>query len=131
MRTILMCAAGGALAAALMSTTAIAQKTEEVTVEASRIVTKTVGHNPTTGAPIDKVTLSYGVSYVGLDLASHAGATELEKRVKDAAQKACKEIGRQYPDSTPADEQCATAASKKAMVKVQELVNAAGKKPAK
>ena len=131
MRKILMCAAGGALATALMSTTAIAQPTQEVVVQATRIVTTTVGRDAATGAPINNITLSYGVSYAGLDLASYAGVTELEKRVNDAAQTACKEIGRQYPHSTPADEECAKAAAKKAMVKVHELASAAGNKPAK
>jgi UrcA family protein len=131
MRKILMCAAGGALAAALIGATAIAQKSEEVVVQASRIVTTGVGRDAATGAPINDITLSYGVSYSGLDLASTAGAAELEKRVNDAAQQACKEIGRQYPQSTPADAECAKAASAKAMVRVHELVNTAAKKPAK
>jgi hypothetical protein len=56
---------------------------------------------------------------------------ELEKRVKDAGSAACKEIGHQYPDSTPNDADCAKAAVAKAMVKVNELVAAADKKSAK
>jgi len=44
---------------------------------------------------------------------------------------ACKEISRQYPDSTPSDDICAKAAADKAMVKVHELVAAAGKASAK
>jgi UrcA family protein len=131
MRKTLICAAGGALAAALISTTAFAQKTEEVTVEASRIVTTTASHQTPGGAEVKDITLSYGVSYAGLDLTSTAGAAALEKGVNAAAQKACKEIGRQYPNSTPADDECAKAAAAKAMVKVHEVVGAAGKKPAK
>ena len=50
---------------------------------------------------------------------------ELEKRVNDAAQTACKELGRQYPIATPSDAECAKTAAEKAMVKVHELVAAA------
>jgi len=40
-------------------------------------------------------------------------------------------IGHQYPFSTPNDADCAKATADKAMLKVDELVAAAGKKPAK
>ena len=128
MKKILVGAAAGMLASALVGSVAIAQKTDEITVQASRIVTTTVGRAGATGAPINDITLSYGVSYAGLDLASQAGATELEKRIHDAAEKACKEISRQYPNSTPDDAKCAKAAADEAMVKVHELKAAAAKK---
>lgn len=131
MRKMLVSAAVAAVAAALLSTTAAAQKTEEVTVEAARIVTKPSAHQLPGGLEVKDVTLSYGIGYAGLDLATSAGAAELEKRVHDAALQACKEIGRQYPDSTPGDADCAKAAAAKAMVKVHEAVNAASKKPTK
>ena len=63
----------------------------------------------------------------GLNLALQADVVALETRVKDAALKACKEIGHQYPNSTPSDAECAKAAADKAMVKVHDL---AAKKPA-
>jgi hypothetical protein len=53
---------------------------------------------------------------------------ELQKRVKDAAVTACKEIGRPYPNSMPSDADCAKTASDKAMTKVNAIVAAAGKK---
>jgi UrcA family protein len=131
MRKMFVCATAAAVATALLGTTAVAQKTEEITVEAARIVTKPAAHQPPGGMQVKDVTLSYGIAYSGLDLASTAGAAELEKRVNDAALQACKEIGRQYPDSTPSDADCAKAAVAKAMVKVHEVVSAASKKPAK
>ena len=130
MTKILLAVVVGVLASALVSTIAVAQNAEEVTVTASRIVAKTVGH-AATGAPINDITLTYGVSYTGLDLSSSAGAEALEKRVNAAAQQACNEIGRQYPHSTPDDWECAKATSAKAMVKAHELIIAAGQKPAK
>jgi UrcA family protein len=100
----------------------------EVTVQASRVVSKTVGKTAS-GIPIVDVSLSYGVSAKDLDLASHSGAMELQKRVSDAAAAACKELSRQYPASTPSDAECVKAATAKAMVKVNEMLAAAAKKP--
>jgi len=127
MRKILVGAAVGVLASAFVASAAVAQQTQEVRVEASRIV-KSVAEKTVSGTEILDMSLSYGVSYAGLDLASHAGAMELERRLNSAAQKACKELGRQYPDSTPGDAECAKAAANKAMVKAHELEAAAAKK---
>lgn len=116
----------GLLAAASVSAIAIADDMGEVTVQASRVMSKVVGKT-SSGVPIEDVSLSYGVSAKDLDLSSHAGAMELQKRVADAAQSACKEIDRQYPGTS--DQNCAKNATAKAMVKVNELLDAAAKKP--
>ena len=128
MTRTLMRAAIGSLAVTLASTAVIAEDMGEVTVQASRVVSKMVGKTAS-GVPIVDISLSYGVSAKGLDLASNAGATELRRRVADAAKAACKELGRQYPDSLPNDADCAKAATDKAMVKVNEMLAAAAKKP--
>ena len=120
MKTIFLRVAVGAVASGLVGGIAVAQNQnmEEVTVQGTRMVTaKVVGHS-TTSEPITKVSLSYGVSIAGLDLASHAGFMEAEKRVKDVADTACKELAKLYPDATPSDEACAKAAADKAMVVV-------------
>lgn len=117
-----------AVVCASISGIGVAQSLDEVTVQGTRILsTKTAGRTAS-GVPIIDVSLSYGVSTAGLDLASHSGAMELEKRVRDAAMGACKEIGKQYPDATPSDADCAKAATDKAMVKVHALETAAAKK---
>jgi UrcA family protein len=131
MRTNLMGVAVAAVACALVSGIAVAQKSEEVQVEASRIVKTSVGRDVVSGALINDIALSYGVSYADLDLASSAGASELEKRVSNAALAACKEISRESPNAEPSDAVCAKRAVDKAMVKVHELVAAASKAPAK
>jgi UrcA family protein len=118
----------GLFAATLASSVVVAQQTEEVSVQASRILAKQAGRDPA-GIPIMNVSLSYGVSYAGLDLVSSAGVVELEKRVNYAALKACEEINRQYPTGAPSIEKCAKAAVEKAMVKVDELVAAANQAP--
>jgi UrcA family protein len=68
------------------------------------------------------------VSTAGLDLSSSAGAAALQKRVADAAKAACKELARQYPDSSTTDADCVKNATDKAMVKVNEAVAAAKNK---
>jgi UrcA family protein len=133
MKTNLMGITVAAVASALtlISGIAVAQNLEEVTVQGTRMVnTKTAGRTAS-GIPIVDVSLSYGVSTAGLDLASYAGAMELEKRVRDAAMAACKEISKQYPDATPSEADCAKAAADKAMVKAHELETTAAKKSAK
>ena len=127
MGTILVRGVVGAVASLSLSSVAVAQDVERITVQATRVMsTKTVGRT-SSGVPIVDVSVSYGVSTGGLDLSSGAGAAELEKRVSDAARTACKEIDRQYPDATPSNAECAKAATDKAMVKVHELVAAAQK----
>ncbi len=117
--------------AALIAGMALAQGLPEVKVEATRVVAsemsaKTVGRS-TNGVPIQDVTLSYGVSAAGLDLSTHTGAVAFEQRVKEAAEQACKEIGRQYPYATPSEAVCAKTAADGAMARVHELIAAAEK----
>ena len=124
-------ATAGLVALSFACTVVLAQEPAEVTVVATRLVSAKVASASSTGVPIVDVSLSYGVSTVGLDLPSHEGASQLEIRVKDAAAAACKEVGRQYPDAMPSDEECMRIATKKAMKRVHELVRAAAKGPAR
>lgn len=117
----------GLLAISSVSTLVVADDMGEVTVQASRVVSKTVGKTAS-GIPIVDVSLSYGVNAKDLDLSSHAGFVEMQKRVNDAAQAACKELSRQYPDSSSSDADCAKTAAAKAMVKVNELAGMGAKK---
>jgi len=118
----------GLLASSLAAGIAVAQKTPEVMVQATRLVETNTARSPS-GVPISNISLAYGVNYSDLDLASHAGALELEKRVSNAALAACKEISRQYPEALPKEPECAKAATDKALVKVHELEAAAATKP--
>jgi UrcA family protein len=126
-RTVIR-AAIGILAVTSIGSIALADDMGSITVQATRIISeKTVGKT-SSGIPILDVSLSYGVSAKGIDLASHAGVMELEKRVNDAAVAACKELGEKYPEATPKDKECAKDAAARAMPKVNELVAAAAKK---
>jgi UrcA family protein len=121
------------VASGFLAGLAAAQNAEEVTVTASRVLTEAPAGHTASGIPINDISLSYGVSYAGLDLASHSGAVALEKRVHDAALAACKEIARQKPldHLTPDNASCASTAADKAMPRVHELVAAAEKQHAK
>jgi UrcA family protein len=114
------------LAGGSVNAVVIAQEMGEVTVQASRVVKKVIGRT-SSGVPIEDISLSYGVSTAGLDLSSSSGAAELKKRVTEAANAACKELSRQYPEATPTDAECVKNATDKAMVKVNDLVAAAKK----
>jgi UrcA family protein len=118
-------------AAALVCGVAAAQSLPEVKVEATRVIAspitaKAVGKTAS-GIPIKDITLSYGVTSEGLDLSTHTGALAFEQRVKDAAEQACQEIGRQYPDATPGDAECAKTAANAAMTQVHAAVAASEK----
>jgi len=127
MRTILVRLVVGAAVWLLVSAHASAQNAQEIKVQAKRAMnTKVVGRT-SSGVPIVNVSLSYGVSVADLDLTSSSGAAEVARRVNDAAQAACKEIGRQYPDATPSERECTKSSADEAMVKVRELVAAAKK----
>lgn len=86
-----------AAAVAVASSGAIAQQSgvPEVKIEASRSVTR-VGTS-TIGAPIELVQLIRRVSYKDLDIATASGAAELQKRIRDTAQSACKQLDTLYP----------------------------------
>jgi len=119
----------GALASVALSGVATAQTVEEVKVQATRTLTVESAGRTTSGIPIKNVTLSYGVSLAGLNLATSSGATEAARRVREAAKAACGEIGRRYPNATPSDKECAKAASDEGMTKVNQLIAAAEKAP--
>ena len=128
MKTLTRVSVAAAIASALISGVVVAQNMEEITVQGTRVLDeKNAGRN-SVDIPLVDVSLSYGVSYSDLNLASQYGPIALEKRVHDAAKAACEEIGRKYPLSTPSDEVCTKTAMDKAMVKVHELVAAARQK---
>jgi len=131
MKKILISATAAMLACALASSVAVAQQLTEVTVQATRTVTTKIVGTTSSGIPILGVELGYTVSTAGINFVSPASVSELEKRINDAALAACKELGRQYPDSKPGDAECAKAAADKAMVKVHQIIQAPAKAPAK
>jgi len=120
-----------ALAAAtlltLLAGSVLAENIPEVTVQATRIVNAKITGRSASGIPITDLSVSYGVSLAGLNLATNSGAVEAQRRVSEAAMAACKEIGRQYPDATPSDDECAKAAAAKSAPTLHQLIAAAEK----
>ncbi|MBS0578519.1 MAG: UrcA family protein [Proteobacteria bacterium] len=117
----------GVLATSIVAGSALAQTTAEVTVTSTKIVEKAAGKTAS-GVPIVDVSLSYGVSAVGLDLTSSKGRAEFEKRVSDAAMEACQDLGKRYPAAMDTDAACAKSATDKAMAQVHKVEDAATKK---
>jgi UrcA family protein len=132
MNKVLLTIGIGMAAAISFGSIAVAQSIQEIVVTAKGVVAvKSVGKSAS-GVPIVDMSISYGVSYAGLDLASAVGAAEIEKRVNDVAKEACKEISVQNPTQQfmTSEEECAKAAAAKAMIKAHALIAEAGKKPA-
>ena len=130
MNRILLGIAIGAAASICLDSIAIAQDLQEVVVTGKGEVAVKPTGTTSSGVPIVNMSITYGVSYAGLDLASAAGAAELEKRVNDAAKDACAELSAKRPlvQFTTSDAECAKSAVDNAMVKVHELEAAAAEK---
>jgi UrcA family protein len=102
----------------------LAQQVPEVVVEAPHVESTTVN-----GAPA--LSIVYKVNYADLNLATHSGAVELQKRIKDSATKACAQLKKLYPSSVDTDPPCAQAATKNAMAQANKAIAAAEKTAAK
>jgi len=131
MNKILLGIGIGVAASIFLGRIAVAQELQEIVVTGKGDVAEKPAGKTASGVPIVDVSISYGVSYAGLDLASAVGAAEIEKRVNDAAKEACKEIRAKRPlgQFTTSEAECTKAAAREAMVRVHEL-EAAAKKPA-
>jgi UrcA family protein len=110
---------GGLLAA---SVPVFAQDREVITVVAPREMVKTVGQSAI-GAPIKEVSLSFMVSYAGLDLTNPSDYAEVEKRINDAGAEACKQLDQLYP-LEKADRGCAAKAANTGMAELKAIVGA-------
>jgi UrcA family protein len=92
----------------------------EVIIEAPHVESTRVQ-----GAPA--LSIVYRVNYTDLNLATHSGAVELEKRIKDSATKACTQLQKLYPDSAETNPPCVQAATKNAMLQANKAIAAAEK----
>jgi UrcA family protein len=102
------------------SSAAWTQQTPEVIVEAPHVEATAVK-----GAPA--LSIVYKVNYADLNIGTHSGAIELEKRVKDSAKQACEQIKKLYPTSVDTDPPCVQTAIKNAMAQVNKAIAAAEK----
>src|SRR5262252_489873 len=76
---------------------------------------------------LPEVSVDYKVHYADLDLSTHSGATQLEKRIRDAATQACQQLATLYPASTEGvgKDSCVESATKKAMAEANQAIAAA------
>ena len=95
-----------------------AQQVPEVVVEAPHVDTTTVK-----GAPA--LSIVYKVSYADLNIGTHSGAVELQKRIKDSATQACAQLKKLYPSSVDTDPPCVQTAIKNAMAQANKAIAAA------
>jgi UrcA family protein len=105
----------------------------EITVEAPY-------HRPASAAKpapgakeaLPEVSVDYKVHYADLDLSTHSGAVELEKRIRDAATQACTQLAVLYPASTEGagKDSCVETATRKAMAEANKAI-ATAEKPKK
>jgi len=80
--------------------------------------------------PTEVVSLTRRVGYADLNLGTRSGAQELEKRVTETAQAACKQLDTLYPLTTKDSPACTKKATEAAMTQVRAAVAAAEKKAA-
>ena len=127
----------GALPAAVMAMTfvmtspvALAQKsTEEVKIEAAKVVTVRHGHSRT-GIENETVQVSHKVSLADLDTATPAGAAELQSRIRDTADSICRQLGELYPAGSARNEEvdqsvCVKGAVENAMSQARQAIASA------
>lgn len=119
----------GLLVSSIAATAFAADQMSEITVEGSRMTKEVVGRSTSTGAPIELITLSRHVNYTDLDLTTHSGVTELQKRIDTTAKVACRELDKVFPFSRNSDSarSCVDKAVKSAMPRAQEAIDSAEK----
>ena len=110
------------VAAAVVSGGALAQESQDVTIEASRI--ERVQVRTSSIVPVHELSVAQRVNCGDLDLTTSSGMARLEMRVRDAAKKSCEVISQAYPLAKPGDRRCAALATREAMDDVRELIAA-------
>ena len=110
----------GAMVCVAASFSGWAQDTGQVVVEAARVESTTIKGKPA-------VSIVYKVGYSDLNLATHTGASELQKRVKDSATKACTDLAKLEPTSVETEPTCVTTATKNGLAQADKAIAAAEK----
>jgi len=101
-----------------------------ITITASRmgrsaVTTDTVGRSASTGAPIERLTLTWSVPFTDLDLSTHGGATELQNRVNARAKAVCQELDRLFPFTDRGGASCIKEAAAGGQAQADKLIAAA------
>lgn len=99
------------------------QQQDVLVVEAPHVA-KTTQAGPM-GTKLAAMSIEYKVVYSDLNLATHSGAVELEKRIKESATKACDQLVKLYPETIEGNPPCVQGAVKNAMEHAKKLIAAA------
>jgi UrcA family protein len=84
--------------ALLVGATSLAQPMPQVIVEAPHIEKST--QTGPAGQRRETLSIVYKVDYSDLNLATHSGAVELQKRIKDSATQACQQLAKLFPETS-------------------------------
>lgn len=91
------------------------------------VITKTHIGTSSSGIPTEEVTVTHRVSYADLDLTKQIGAAELQKRVKETARAACKQLDELYPLEAKNVQECTKITVAKASPQVENAIAAANR----
>jgi UrcA family protein len=106
-----------------VSAIGLAQQRSEVEVVAPHVEKTT--QPGAMGKKMPAMSIDYKVSYADLNLATHSGAVELEKRIRESAARACEQLAKLYPETTEGNPPCVEGAVKHAMVEANRAIAAA------
>lgn len=95
----------------------------EIVVTAPRMTVQET-RRPMGGA---RVSMDYIVGFADLDLTRQSDRTELEERVREAAQEICELLTERYPGSQVSATACTREALRGAMARVREAIAAASR----
>jgi len=73
----------------------------------------------------EALSIVYKVDYSDLNLATHSGAVELQKRIKESATRGCEQLAKLYPETSEGDTPCVQGAVKSAMDQANKAIAAA------
>jgi UrcA family protein len=111
-----------ALAAGLCLTIpALADELPTITIGAGTITKTEVGRS-SSGIPTEEVTITHHVSYADLDLTTQAGAAELDRRVRETARAACKQLDELYPLEAKNVRECTQTSIAQASTQVDNAI---------
>jgi UrcA family protein len=114
--------------AALAATPQAATATAELTASAAPGVQEVVVGRSTIGAPIEQITVSRPLSYVGLNLTNPADVRLIDRQIQDTAEKECAELRDQSNDlrnPTIAGGYCVRSAAREARSTLSAAVSGA------
>src|ERR1700733_1454528 len=111
------------IGAGLFGGISVADEMPQVIVEVPHIEKST--QTGSMGQRREALSIVYKVDYSDLNLATHSGAVELQKRIKESATRGCEQLAKLYPETSEGDTPCVQGAVKSAMDQANKAIAAA------